>query len=193
MMYRRALSYQRPYGLLMNTDFSRLTYELVERYFQVALFYAIYPSMFSHNASSDRYWDDPALYERDRPLFRRYIPLIRTLNTAGWQPLTYAAAGDPRVHVERYGRWPDLYFALRNTQPDGPQPATIALAIDRRAVGIPAYVSSARALLRESEVPVVLPGASQLLLSLPLAPGETELLRFTRGGGGEALLPWAGR
>jgi hypothetical protein len=115
LSYRRTLSYQRPYLLLLNANFDYLTPALVERYFQIALFYGFYPSMFSHNAAEDPYWENPALYNRDRPLFARYIPIIRRLNRAGWEPVTYAYTSEPdKVYVERFGRWPDLYFTLRN-------------------------------------------------------------------------------
>ena len=67
----------------------------------------LYPSMFSANSFSGRYWETPVLYERDRPLFKRYIPLIRRLNTAGWQPITYATSSDASVYVERYGSGPN--------------------------------------------------------------------------------------
>jgi hypothetical protein len=92
--YYRTLAYQRPYGLLMNTDFANLSHALVERYFQVCLFYGIYHSMFSADASTNRYWDDPALYNRDRPLFQRYIPLIRRLNVAMPRPRTRASTSN---------------------------------------------------------------------------------------------------
>lgn len=112
--YRRTLSFQRPYCMLMNTDFDKLTHELVERYFRICLFYGFYPSMFSHNAADDPYWRDPTLYNRDRDLFKRYVPLIRRLNMAGWQPVTYAYASDGNVRIERFGTWPNLHFTLRN-------------------------------------------------------------------------------
>jgi hypothetical protein len=99
----------------MNTDFSQFTHEMVERYFQVALFYGIYPSMFSHNASEDRYWDDPALVERDRDLFIQYIPLIRSLGQAGWEPVTHATSSDAEVYVERFGDGPSFFLTVRNT------------------------------------------------------------------------------
>ena len=186
MMYRRALSYRRPYGLLMNTDFSALTTDLVERYFQAALFYAVYPSMFSHDASSDRYWDDPALYERDRPLFRRYIPLVRELSAAGWEPLTHAVAGDARVVVERYGRWPRLYLALRNLDPEAT--ARADLVIERQAVGLPAFVSAAHALVDQRTLPLAVDDHTARL-ALLLAPGATEVLRLSDPGATTACLP----
>jgi len=130
----RTMSYQKPYCLLMNTDFSAFDHQMVERYFAISLFYGVYPGMFSHNAAEDRYWDDPALVERDRDLFKFYIPLIITLNEAGWEPVTYATASDPAIYVERYGNSGSLYFTVRNTSDS---PVTYRLEIEAEELGLP--------------------------------------------------------
>ena len=67
----------------MNTDYERFGTNYVERYFQRCLFYGMFPSMFSHNAADNPYWRNPAWYNRDRPLFKKYIPLIRRVAEAG--------------------------------------------------------------------------------------------------------------
>jgi hypothetical protein len=102
MAYWRTLSGAKPYLLLMNTDFEALA-PYVERYFQRSLFYGFYPSMFSYNASDNPYWRSPAWYNRDRPLFRKYLPVIRQVAEAGWQPITAATCDNPAVWVERFG------------------------------------------------------------------------------------------
>jgi hypothetical protein len=174
MNYRRTLSYQRSYGLLMNTDFDNLSYELVERYFQVCLFYGIYPSMFSLNAATERYWDDPSLYNRDRPLFRRYIPLIRRLNAAGWQPITQASTSDPTVYIERFGDWPQLHFTLRNTLE---VTVTVGITVEAEALGLPAVPITAAAMLAEEQYPLSAPGPTRTL-NVTLGPLASELLRL---------------
>jgi hypothetical protein len=105
MNFRRALCRQKPYCLLMNTDFSRFTPEMVERYFQRCLFYGIWPGFFDEEAASkDPYWASAMKwYERDRPLFKKYIPLLQRVTSAGWQPLTCAACDNPRIQMERFG------------------------------------------------------------------------------------------
>jgi len=178
LSYRRTLAYQRPYGLLLNTNFDYLTYELVERYFQVCLFYGIYPSMFSHNAATDRYWDDQALYERDRPLFQRYIPLIRDLNVAGWQPVTYATTSDPVVYIEKYGGWPSLYFTLRNTADVS---VTLEITMQADALGLPAAPLSAKALLAGTVHPLSALAATRTL-TLTLASQSSEVLSLFQTG-----------
>ena len=34
------------------------------------------------------------MFERDRPLFKQFIPVLKAINAAGWQPLTLANASD---------------------------------------------------------------------------------------------------
>ena len=108
--FLRALSYKKPYLFLMNTNFSSMGYEDVERYFKKCLFYGFYPSMFSHNACNDVYWENSSLYNRDRPLFKKYIPLIKEINSDGWEPITYGISNNSNVYVERYGK----YFTIHN-------------------------------------------------------------------------------
>ncbi len=88
--FRRTMSRQKPYLLLMNTDYSRLTPPLVEKYFQRSLFYGVFPSMFSADAATHPYWETPDWYNRDRPLFKKYIPIIKKLSAAGWEVLPRA-------------------------------------------------------------------------------------------------------
>jgi hypothetical protein len=122
MNFRRALCRQKPYCLLMNTDFARFTPELVERYFQRCLFYGIWPGFFDEQAASkDPYWASTnKWYERDRPLFKKYIPLLRRVTAAGWQPLTQAACDNSMILVERFGPEADgtVFLTLLNDTAD---------------------------------------------------------------------------
>lgn len=113
----RTLAGRKPYLLLMNTDYDRFTPDLVERYFQRSLFYGMFPSMFSHNAAENPYWRNPAWYNRDRPLFKKYIPLIQQAAEAGWQPVTGAHCDNARLWLERFGPTGKgvVYFSVLNT------------------------------------------------------------------------------
>lgn len=113
----RTLAGRKPYLLLMNTDYDRFTPDLVERYFQRSLFYGMFPSMFSHNAAENPYWRNPAWYNRDRPLFKKYIPLIKRIAEAGWQPVTGARCDNARLWVERFGPAGQgvVFFTVLNT------------------------------------------------------------------------------
>jgi hypothetical protein len=131
MAYWRTLSGAKPYLLLMNTDYDAFAPH-VERYFQRSLFYGMYPSMFSHNASENPYWQNPTWYNRDRPLFRKYLPLIRRVAESGWQPVTGAVCDNPEIWVERFGADPDgvRYYTLYT---DSPQAQSGALSEEAAA------------------------------------------------------------
>jgi hypothetical protein len=137
MNFRRALCRQKPYCLLMNTDFARFTPELVERYFQRCLFYGVWPGFFDEEAASkDPYWASAKKwYERDRPLFRQYIPLLRRVTTAGWQPLPHAACDNSKILVERFGPEADgtVLLTLLNDTTDA-QSGTVTA--DLKALGL---------------------------------------------------------
>jgi hypothetical protein len=104
MNLRRTLSGTKPYHLLLNTNFDRMTPALMEKYMARALFYGMFPSAFSANASANPYWENPRWYERDRNLFRRYVPLVKKVSAAGWQPVTHATSANSGVWVERFGQ-----------------------------------------------------------------------------------------
>ncbi len=112
----RTMSGPKPYLLLMNTDYDRFKPELVEKYFQRSLFLGFWPGMFSHNAAENPYWENPKWYDRDRPLFKKYLPLIKSVAEAGWQPVTLATATNPSLFMERFGPGQDgkMYFTVFN-------------------------------------------------------------------------------
>jgi len=111
MLYKRALCKGKPYCFLMNTVFEEFSHELVEKYMKRALAYGMFPGFFSHNASQGHYFTRPELYERDRTLFKKYIPLCKLVAEAGWEPITLARSSDRHVYVERFG---DRYLTVFN-------------------------------------------------------------------------------
>lgn len=116
----RTMSGTKPYLLLMNTDYDRFTPDLVEEYFNRCLFYGMWPGFFSHNASENPYWQNPKWYERDRPLFKKFIPQIRSVSEAGWRPVTGATCDNPNILVERYGpnSGGEVFFTVYNDTKD---------------------------------------------------------------------------
>jgi len=133
----RTMSGQKPYLLLMNTDYDAFTPDLVEKYFQRCLFYGMWPGMFSHNASENPYWRNPTWYNRDRPLFIKYLPLIRRVAEAGWQPVTEATLDNEQILAERFGPGTSgaLYVTLFN---DTPTIQRGTLKINSSALRLPA-------------------------------------------------------
>jgi len=126
---RRTLCYHKPYLLLQNTDFEKFGTAQVEKYFQRSMFYACFPSMFSLDASNNPYWSNPKWYNRDRPLFKQYIPVIQKLSAAGWEPITYARSSNASVYLERYGT---RYLTLLN---DSARAQAATVTVDLRAFG----------------------------------------------------------
>lgn len=130
--FKRALCYQRPYLLLQNTVFENFPVEMVEKYMRRAIFYGMMPSFFSHNAADATYWTRPEIYNRDRALFKKYMPAAQQIAGAGWEPVTFATTGNPKVYIERWGHGDNVYFTLFNDS-DTPQPYT--LKVDNKGLG----------------------------------------------------------
>lgn len=114
LMYRRAICMGKPFCFLMNSDFSKFGKDATELYMKRATAYGVFPSFFSANASSNHYFENPELYNRDRDLFKKYMPMVKRVAQAGWEPDPCAATNDPKLYVERFGATPD---APRATNP----------------------------------------------------------------------------
>lgn len=176
MNLRRTMCYRKPYLILMNTRFERFTPDLVEKYFQRSLFYGIWPSMFSHNASDDPYWQTPEWYNRDRHLFKRYIPLVRLAAEAGWEPVTHAVTDNGRVYVERFGPSGDgrVYLTLLN---DSAEAQDAALTIDAAELGIESAESVADLVSGEALKVSVEDGG--LRVAVEMAPEQVRLIELS--------------
>ncbi|MCP4608586.1 MAG: hypothetical protein GY845_07720 [Planctomycetes bacterium] len=124
LLYRRVMCKGKPYCFLMNTRFEEFSHELVEKYMKRCLAYGMFPGFFSHNASQGHYFTRPELYERDRDLFKKYVPLCRLVAEAGWVPITHARSGDEQIHVERFG---DRYLTVFN---DSSERRSVTIAME---------------------------------------------------------------
>jgi hypothetical protein len=106
----RTLAGAKPVLLRLNADFPKLDSGMVEAYLRRALAYGFWPGM------APAYWQNAGWLERDRALFRRYLPLVKKVAEAGWQPVTHAVCAKADLLVERFG--PDangtVYFTLFN-------------------------------------------------------------------------------
>ena len=103
LAYYRSLSGHKPYCFLMNTDFNAFTYEMVDKYMARSVHFGIFPSFFSSNAATGHYFSQPKLYNRDRKLFKKYIPVCKRVAEAGWEPVTLAVSEAKNVYIERFG------------------------------------------------------------------------------------------
>lgn len=103
LLWRRVAAMHRPFCVLQNTDFTAFDHADMEAFLARCLFYGHFASCFSVDASSFPYFEDSSLYERDRALFVQYVPLVRELDLAGWQPMTHATSDRAHVLLERFG------------------------------------------------------------------------------------------
>ena len=117
LLYKRALSMGKPYCYLQNVDFEKFAYADMENFMRHCVAYGLFPGCFSHNASEGHYFTRPEVYNRDRPLFKKYVPLCKMLSEAGWRPVnTLVASTDARVFVEQFGvRYVTVFNSARET------------------------------------------------------------------------------
>jgi hypothetical protein len=117
--FKRAISFQKPIVFLLNEGlndkaFTDSPYSGYEVYFEKLMAYGFFPSFFSTDASNDPYWQDHKKIENGRPFFKKYIPIIKLIAAAGWEPVTLATSDVASVRIERFGEAGDLYFTIRN-------------------------------------------------------------------------------
>lgn len=124
LLYRRAMCKGKPFCFLMNTRFEDFSPDLVEKYMKRCLAYGMFPGFFSPNASAGQYFTRPEMYNRDRVIFKRYVPLCKRVAEAGWEPVTQARTDNGHVYVERFG---GRYWTVFN---DSPRPQTVTIAMD---------------------------------------------------------------
>jgi hypothetical protein len=164
LLYRRALCKGKPYCFLMNTEFESLSHELVEKYMKRCLAYGMFPGFFSHNASQGHYFTRPELYERDRDLFTKYVPLCKTVAEAGWQPVTHVHSNQGDVYVERFGA------RLLTVFNDSDRTQRVTLTADGNITG------AARELVQQQDVTW-----RQGRASVTLDPEDIVVLQFDEG------------
>jgi len=136
--FKRAISFQKPIVFLLNeglndkafTDFPFKGYEI---YFEKLLAYGFFPSFFSVNASSDPYWKDAEKIENGRPFFKKYIPIIKQIAGAGWEPVTNAICNVESLRIERFGEVGKLFFTVRN---NGNEEAQCIVSLSLEELGI---------------------------------------------------------
>ncbi len=192
---RRTYAFRKPTtNLLQEGNFHSpapaVTRGEVEQYIKHQMFYGFYPAISTLGgeekpgyANWKRYFSSPEQYERDRDLFKQYIPVIRRLNAAGWEPLTYATTSMDTVFIERYGAWDrtGLYLSLRNS---GDQEASFTVAVQAFALGLE-LTPPERVVVREVVSGAVIAAkrggaAGGLEFALSLPPRDTAVIALER-------------
>lgn len=174
LMYQRVFSDQRPILFYIYTREAELTPELVELYLKRCTAYAIYPSLAESRSGGklSDYWWTPELYNRDRPLWRRYIPIIKALAAAGWEPITHARSTNAAVHVERFGRaGGPLFLTVYN---DSPQAQTAAVGLD------PNGLQLTNSILWDAMTGAQVALETGPLMRMALQPYDVKVLRIDR-------------
>ncbi|MGD9495822.1 MAG: hypothetical protein AB7Y46_05900 [Armatimonadota bacterium] len=73
-------------------------------------------------------------YQRNGDIYRLYVPIIKRLSAAGWEPVTHATVDAANVRVERFGPTEGMvYFTLLNTGAEG---VSCNFRIDFDALGV---------------------------------------------------------
>ena len=178
MLYWRAMCFKRPYLTLLNTHFEKFPHAWVKRYFQRCCAYGVLPSMFSPNGSgSTSYWVNPKFYNRDRDLFRKYIPVIRRIAQAGWAPIPWAYTGDEALWIERFGNGKDVYFTVFNS---GKTARKVRLTVDVSRLFGNAGVTASRLLPTPGDASAVRDSDGKVRLApvFTLRPEQVAVIRL---------------
>ena len=94
---------------------------------QRALAYGMYPGFFSPISSSkNHYFANPDRYNRDRGLFRKYLPLCIRVGEAGWRPVNRLVSSDsPDIVTEQFG---ERYVTVYNLSAGKKSAALVSLS-----------------------------------------------------------------
>lgn len=185
----RALSGGKPVVLLLNARFGDLRREDMKAYFDECLFWGFMPGVFSEDGVRGLYWENPEWIERDRPLFRTYVPVVRRIADAGWTPVAFAESGDARVQINCFRASPGGvgHLTLRN-ESDEPVETVLRLSPDLPPCVMLNPLNGQAVIARGTNNLSFLPGETRALTLVPreMLAAEAALLRSGQGASGEA-------
>jgi hypothetical protein len=191
MNFRRAMSGRKPNVMLLNASFDKLTADSVRQYFESSMFWGFLPGFFSEDGFHQRYWENPKWYERDRALFKTYVPLIQRLALGGWQAAGGVKSSTTNVWVECFDDTvPDIrHITLRNTTAT---PARAMLNVEPSPEPLllinPLVAGSAWIESNKTQFPVALAASAiemRDLVPVPALNRELEFARSWKSGAGE--------
>ena len=172
--FKRIISYQKPIVFLLNEGlndkaFTEAPYSGYEIYFEKMLAYGFFPSFFSVDASNDPYWKDLKKIENGRPFFKKYIPVIKEVAGAGWEPVTYASGNSGDIRIERFGNKDTFYFTVRN---NGNEDVACSVSVNLQKLGKSGKFSGTE-LIEGKQVKIK---GNQLTLNVPA--GRTRVIKI---------------
>jgi hypothetical protein len=144
----------------MNTEFDKFPYEWVERYMKRSLAYGMFPGFFSADAATGQYFKRPELYNRDRPLFKKYMPLCKMVAEAGWNPVAKAISNEPAVYVERFGN----YLTIFN---DSKEQKTVTITLESRPAMLKEHVHGSQIAVKDGIFEIILDSEDVLVVEEP--------------------------
>lgn len=113
------------------------------------LSYGIFASTSTNFFSGVIYETNPNGYLRDKPLLDWYVPLVRTLTKAGWEPVRYAQVDNKAIATERFGSGSTVYYTFFN---DTDTAQTGTLSIDLAALGFDPAKAAIKEIGRQSKL-----------------------------------------
>ncbi|MBI5686323.1 MAG: hypothetical protein HZC54_14715 [Verrucomicrobia bacterium] len=137
----KTICHHKTFATLLKGNYAKLGGAEIELFMRRCLAYGVFPGFFDWPPSGlgpgGTYWDHPEYYERDRLLFRKYQPLVKTIAVAGWEPLTFANTADAALQVERFGAMERgcVFFTVLN---DSTEPVRSVLTVEADKLHLPA-------------------------------------------------------
>lgn len=131
----RSMAYTKPFCILLSNDYDLFDHETMEKYICRCMTYGIFPSPHDNYNHNGQYFNDAAYYERDRDLFVKYMPSLKTISESGWEPVT-AVTTNAALTVERFGTVSNIgstYLVIYN---EGKTDITSALQLDLAELGL---------------------------------------------------------
>ena len=115
LLFNRMVAYQKPFTILSFNKKEWADPVIVNRFWQLGLFFGIWPG-FRQTLANEAWIADAQLAKAHEESTNRYSPLLKQTTAAGWEPITNAQTDDPTVWIERYGDiHKGLFFTVMNT------------------------------------------------------------------------------
>ena len=144
----------------------------IDEFVNRCLGYGIYASTSTNFFSGVRYEDHPQGYARDKALLDWYVPLVRALSSAGWEPVRNAAFKGDSVSCERFGSGSIIYYSLHN---DTDSLQACELTPDLAALGLKPGSVSVTEIARQTPLSPAADGR----ITLTLAPKKAYVIQVS--------------
>lgn len=153
----RAIAGDKPYCFLM-TNGKGFTREMTESFMKTSLAYGLFPGF-----QCNYFFDGDGRHERDRDLWRKYLPLVRLVSEAGWRPVNRLAECDGAgVVMEQFG---DRYLTVYN---HGKESAAAKIVFKKRVKAVNDLVAGVDVAVSGGRAVVTLGAGDVMLLELKM-------------------------